>query len=316
MLIDADLNELCDGDGPRREHHQTIPRQLAVVPSAVVVISPLTCAVREVVGLVAGRWDAWFEDDHLVVRRRRLLPWLKADVRWIPLATIVDIRPLSAADHAKRRAQLTVQDPSSPHLTDALSVRFTPEQWQRAGGLVQERQLVTAEPPQPGEKARSDSIASRRPTVPPQSRRWVPQTRRRSSTRPSEKRASPATPVMRAGDGKRPVWLWLEDGDIHASLVPVGNTSPRKLSPSDVAHLLLAEPARAVPAIRALTGIADSEQALVRLRSWERVVVNLGASDLAGRRVTEALQKPGRSNPDGSVRTVSGGLPTLNKRRR
>ncbi|MFC0506654.1 hypothetical protein [Micromonospora costi] len=115
------------------------------------------------------------------------------------------------------------------------------------------------------------------------------------------------------------MWLWRQDDEIHASLVPVGNTTPRKLSPADVAQLLLIDPARAMPAIRTLTGIVDNEQALARLRSWrrsDRVVVNLGASDLAGRRVTEALQKPGRSNPDGSVRTVSGGLPSLNKRRR
>ncbi|PZG14390.1 hypothetical protein C1I95_21835 [Micromonospora craterilacus] len=124
---------------------------------------------------------------------------------------------------------------------------------------------------------------------------------------------------MRAGDGKRPVWLWLQDGKIHASLAPVGNTSPRSLSPADVAQLLLADPSRAMPAIRAVTGIADGQQALACLRGWwqsDRVVVNLSAADLAGRRVTEALRTPGRSNPDGSVRTVSGGLPSLNKRRR
>ncbi|MFD0782691.1 hypothetical protein ACFQZ8_01940 [Micromonospora azadirachtae] len=124
---------------------------------------------------------------------------------------------------------------------------------------------------------------------------------------------------MRAGDGKRPVWLWLQNGKIHGSLVPLGDSSPRSLSPADIAHLLLSDPSRAMPAIRTLTGIADIERALARLRSWRRsdpVVVNLSASDLAGRRVTEALQKPGRSNPDGSVRTVSGGLPSLNKRRR
>ncbi|WP_446209786.1 hypothetical protein [Micromonospora sp. IBSANI012] len=99
----------------------------------------------------------------------------------------------------------------------------------------------------------------------------------------------------------------------------MGNTSPCRLSPADVAQLLLADRSRAMPAIRALTGIADSHQALARLRSWrgsDRVVVNLSASDLACRRVTEGLQKPGRSNPDGSVRTVPGGLPSLNKRRR
>ncbi|MBQ0905513.1 hypothetical protein KBX63_26545 [Micromonospora sp. U21] len=124
---------------------------------------------------------------------------------------------------------------------------------------------------------------------------------------------------MRAGDGKRPVWLWSRNGKIHAFLVPVANASQHRLSPADVAHLLLADPSRAMPAIRALTGAADSQQALAHLRSWrrsDRVVVNLSASDLAGRRVTEAQQKPGRSNPDGSVRTASGGLPSLNKRRR
>ncbi|RQX00070.1 hypothetical protein DLJ59_22755 [Micromonospora inaquosa] len=124
---------------------------------------------------------------------------------------------------------------------------------------------------------------------------------------------------MRPGDGRRPVWLWLENGEIHGSLVPAGDALPRNLTPADVAHLLLAEPSRAMPAICSLTGIADSQHALTQLRSWQRpdrVVVNLRASDLAGRRVTEAQPKPGRSNPDGSVRTVSGGLPSLNKRRR
>ncbi|MET7669700.1 hypothetical protein, partial [Micromonospora luteifusca] len=143
---------------------------------------------------------------------------------------------------------------------------------------------------------------------------------RQAATTLSTPSTTPSTsPVMRAGDGKLPVWLWLEDGEIHGSLVSAGNASPRILGPADVADLLLADPSRAMPAIRSLTGIADSQQALTHLRSWQRsdrVVVNLRASDLAGRRVTEAQQKPGRSNPDGSVRTVSGGLPSLNKRRR
>ncbi|MGC4862312.1 hypothetical protein [Micromonospora sp. DT41] len=124
---------------------------------------------------------------------------------------------------------------------------------------------------------------------------------------------------MRVDDGKRPVWLWLQNGKVQGSLVPVADASQHWLSPADVAHLLLADLSRTMPAIRALTGISDSQQALAQLRSWQRsepVVVNLRASDLAGRRVTEALQKPGRSNPDGTVRTVSGGLPSLNKRRR
>lgn len=126
-------------------------------------------------------------------------------------------------------------------------------------------------------------------------------------------------PAMRAGDGRRPVWLWLQDEEVHASLVPVDDTPPCRLSPADVARLLLADPSRAMPAIRALTGLADHENALACLRSWRqsaRIAAELNASDLSGRRVVEALRKPNRSDPDGSIGTVSGGLPSLNKRRR
>ncbi|MCW3843700.1 hypothetical protein ONA70_26715 [Micromonospora yasonensis] len=275
---------------------------------------------------MARRWDAWFEQEHLVVRRRRLLPWLKADVRQIPLATVLEIGSSTAARQAKRRAQLTVRDPSAAHLTEVIPVRFTPEQWELAESFARERQAAPAEPPQPDEDAPTGGAAAPRPAVgvPPQSRRRAQPPAALQAHLPAKEasttRSAPSTtPVMRAGDGKRPVWLWLQNGKIHASLVPVGNTSPRRLSPADVAQLLLTDPSRAMPAIRALTGVADSQQALAGLRSWrrsDRVVVNLSASDLAGRRVIEALQKPGRSNPDGSVRTVSGGLPSLNKRRR
>ncbi|RAO01587.1 hypothetical protein GAR05_01758 [Micromonospora saelicesensis] len=280
--------------------------------------------------MVAQRWHARFEEEHLVLRRWRLLPWPRTYVRRIPLAATLDIRSLAAADHAKRRAQLTVQDPSAPHLTEVIPVRFTSEQWAFAGWFVGERQAVPTEPPQPGSGMSSGGPTSPSPTVdvPAQSRRRVQPpaalqahlSAKPASFTPSSKRATPSTaPSMRAGDGRMPVWLWLENGEIHGSLVSAGNASPRNLTPADVAHLLLADPSRAMPAIRALTGAADSQQALAHLRSWQRpdrVVVNLGASDLAGRRVTEAQQKPGRSNPDGTVRTVSGGLPSLNKRRR
>ncbi|MFG1939140.1 hypothetical protein [Micromonospora tulbaghiae] len=126
-------------------------------------------------------------------------------------------------------------------------------------------------------------------------------------------------PAMRAGDGRRPVWLWLQDKEVHASLVPVDDTPPSRLSPADVARLLLADPSRAMPAIRALTGVADHEKALACLRSWRqsaRIAANLDASDLSGRRVVEAMRKPDRSDPDGSIGAVSGGLPSINKRRR
>ncbi|WP_349877190.1 hypothetical protein ABIH81_24280 [Micromonospora sp. HUAS YX12] len=115
------------------------------------------------------------------------------------------------------------------------------------------------------------------------------------------------------------MWLWLQDEEVHASLVPVDDTPPRRLGPADVARLLLADPSRAMPAIRALTGVADDEEALDCLWSWRRsarIAANLDASDLSGRRVVEAMRKPDRRDPDGSIGTVSGGLPSINKRRR
>ncbi|MBM7489128.1 hypothetical protein JOD64_000350 [Micromonospora luteifusca] len=343
--------------------------------------------------MVARRWDARFEEEHLVLRRWRLLPWPKAYVRRIPLAAILDIGSFTAADHAKRHAQLSVQDTSAPDLTEVIPVSFTREQWTFAGWFMEERRAANrraapTRPPQLRPKASSGQVALSRPTadvaalsrpaadvaalsrpaadvaalsrpaadvaalsrpaadVAALSRRRAQlaaalrahlAARQASTTQPRAQLAAALrahlaarqaatrlstpsiTPLMRAGDGKLPVWLWLEDGEIHGSLVSAGNASPRILGPADVADLLLADPSRAMPAIRALTGIVDKQLALAHLRSWQRpdrVVVNLSASDLAGRRVTEAPQKPGRSNPDGRVRTVSGGLPSLNNRRR
>jgi hypothetical protein len=122
---------------------------------------------------------------------------------------------------------------------------------------------------------------------------------------------------VRTGDGKRRIWLWTEHGEIHGSLAPVGRASLHRLDPAEIARLLLAEPSRAMPAIRTLTGIDDDQRALARVRSWrppDAQVVNLSASDLAGRRVPTALQRPAGMSSDGSIRTVSGGLPSLGKR--
>ncbi|MGC4796227.1 hypothetical protein ACLQ3H_19275 [Micromonospora saelicesensis] len=295
------------------------------------IIRPLTCAAREVAGMVARRWDARFEEEHLVLRRWRLLPWPKAYVRRIPLAAILHIGSFTATEQAKRHAQLSVQDTSAPDLTEVMPVSFTREQWTFAGWFMEERRAAErraapTRPPQLRPEATSGQVALSRPAAD-----LAALSRRRAqlavalrahlaARQASTTLSIPSTtPVMRAGDGKLPVWLWLENGEIHGSLVSAGNASPRHLTPADVAHLLLADPSRAMPAIRALTGIADSQLALAQLRNWQRpdrVVVKLSASDLAGRRVTEAQQKPGRSNPDGTVRTVSGGLPSLNKRRR
>ncbi|MET8267199.1 hypothetical protein ABZU92_24810 [Micromonospora arida] len=282
-------------------------------------------------GMVARRWDARFEEEHLVLRRWRLLPWPKAYVRRIPLAAILGICSVTATEQAKRHAQLSIQDTSAPDLTEAIPVGFTREQWKFAGWFMEERRAgerraSPTRPPQARGVASPGQVALSRPAADAAALSWqqaqlAAALRAHLSARQTSTNLSvpSTTPVMRAGDGRRPVWLWIENGEIHGSLVPAGDASPRNLTPADVAHLLLADPSRAMPAIRALTGAADSQQAQAQLQSWRRpdpVVVNLSASDLAGRRVAEAQQKPGRSNPDGTVRTVSGGLPSLNKRRR
>ncbi|SCG54702.1 hypothetical protein GA0070619_3152 [Micromonospora zamorensis] len=276
--------------------------------------------------MVARRWDARFEEEHLVLRRWRLLPWPKAYVRRIPLAAILGIWSVTATEQAKRHAQLSIQDTSAPDLTEAIPVGFTREQWKFAGWFMEERRASPTRPPQARGVASPGQVALSRPAADVAALSWqqaqlAAALRAHLSARQTSTNLSvpSTTPVMRAGDGRRPVWLWIENGEIHGSLVPAGNASPRNLTPADVAYLLLADPSRAMPAIRALTGATDSQQAQAQLQSWRRtdpVVVNLSASDLAGRRVAEAQQKPGRSNPDGTVRTVSGGLPSLNKRRR
>jgi hypothetical protein len=103
----------------------------------------------------------------------------------------------------------------------------------------------------------------------------------------------------------------------HASLTPIQRATERSLTPGEIARLLLAAPARTMPAIRTVTGITDPSEAVAHVRTWQpRTVVSLNAADLAGRQVTKALQKPARPNLDGTLHTVSGGLPSLNKRRR
>jgi hypothetical protein len=127
---------------------------------------------------------------------------------------------------------------------------------------------------------------------------------------------APISP-MRPTDGKRSVWLWTQDGKVHACLDFTAQATERRLSPAEIALLLLADPARTMPAILSITGTADPHEAVAYLRTWQpRTVVSLDAAVLAGRQVPKALQKPSRPNLDGTVRTVSGGLPSLNKRRR
>lgn len=88
-----------------------------------------------------------------------------------------------------------------------------------------------------------------------------------------------------------------------------------RLDPSEVARLLLADPARTMPAIRSLTGIVEDEQAVERMRTWLRGVVHLNAAVPAGRTMLRAPYQPAGSSRDRSIRIVSGGLPGLGKRR-
>ncbi|MGC5031074.1 hypothetical protein [Micromonospora sp. DT229] len=142
-------------------------------------------------------------------------------------ATVAEIASLTVADDARRRAQLTVQNPSAPQLPEVIPVRFTPEQWERAGRFVQQRQGRDSTRP-----ASQVPDRSRRPAPPPAAgRAHAVATPLSAPTRKAASRATNAstTPAMRDGDGKRSVWLWSEGGQIHGSLLPVddsGTSSP------------------------------------------------------------------------------------------
>lgn len=268
--------------------------------------------------MIRRRWDAWFEPLHLVVRRRRLLSWFKADIRRIPVAAVLDVRSLTAADWAHRRAQITVQRGTAPNLFETFDAYFAPESWLRAGDLMRDRAARAAALRAPAPSRPATYVPSQpfRFTPPPI---VVPQYVQEAPPASAPPRARSASRVMRAGEGKRSVWLWNENGRVHASLVPVDDAVKHRLNAVEVAALLLVDSSKAMPAIRALTGIDEDWRALSDMRGWQqpgRVVVTLSAADAAGRQRSDAGPLPAGASPDGSVRTVSGGLPGLGKRRR
>ncbi|GAA1573600.1 hypothetical protein GCM10009827_114370 [Dactylosporangium maewongense] len=254
------------------------------------------------------RWAAQFDQHHLVLQRRRLLPWRKSDVRTFPLAAVVEMVSLPTAVRTQWHARIGIRNPRMPQWIDHYNVEFASEDWPRAVALVSSRTVapvwrpwttpVAVAPPSPPPSPGPPLLP---PELAPVGRADV-----RSTSR-----------VMRAGEGKRSVWLWTEGGRIHASLVPVADATKHRLNSAEVAGLLLADSSKAMPAIRALTGIAEDWRAVADMRKWRRpgrVVVNLGAADIAPRQ--GPLQRPAGMGPDGSVRTVSGGLPGLGKRHR
>ena len=103
--------------------------------------------------MAVRRWDARFEEEHLVLRRWRLLPWPRAYVRRIPLAEILDIGSFTATEQAKRHAQLSVQDPSAPDLSEVIPVGFT-------AGAVDLRRLVHGGMASGETTSRSDQTAA------------------------------------------------------------------------------------------------------------------------------------------------------------
>lgn len=280
------------------------------------------------------RWDAWFDQDVLVLRRFRLLPWPRADVRRIPLGLVRRLEAPGADDRRKRRAYVTVVDPALPDRVDTHHVRFRVEPWRRvlsyldslAGGGAS----PAAAPPADADPVTTPP-ASEPPTqaaaaggfpAPARPRLPVPAPRpRRAEARKgaTPAAASPAKtrtahPVIRATDGPRQVWLWNKGKSVHASLAPVGGATQHKLTPQELARLLLAGLPQTTPAIRALTGISDTAQAIERVRSWERTV-ELPAAAPTKRPVPHLSPSPGVAGP-GGVREVSGGLPSLGKRRK
>lgn len=281
--------------------------------------------------MVGRRWNAWVEGGQLVVERRRFLPWSRAEIRRIPVTAVIRIEPGPVSPHATNTARAVVA--AGPGSTEIYDLRFTPEGWLRAEPFLLGGPAPRAVPPHrsgppspPTESSDWSALGSAPPRSQRSERHGIPPQRVSASGPPagpsapvpssaSEASAHPSAPVMRPGDGKRTVWLWKHNGTIHASLSPVVNATKHRLTPAQVARLLLADPSKAMPAIRALTGLNNNQQALARLRSWlqhERVVT----LHAAGRARRLSLHQPAGANADGSVRTVRGGLPSLGKRRR
>ena len=117
--------------------------------------------------MAVRRWDARFEEEHLVLRRWRLLPWPRAYVRRIPLAEILDIGSFTATDQAKRHAQLSVQDPSAPDLSEVIPVSFTREQWTFAGWFMEEWRAAKRRAAPTAAATPSESIGGPGGPVPP-----------------------------------------------------------------------------------------------------------------------------------------------------
>jgi hypothetical protein len=169
---------------------------------------------------------------------------------------------------------------------------------QRGSGRAHDTRFESARQPRPAQ-----------PTIAPAARTQGP--------RPRSVRQ-----IGRSGYERRQIWLWNEGGIIHASFAQVGGVARRLLTLSEIATLLLAEPTKSGPALLSLTATTDRRQATAIVRGWRdrspdgnRRIVQLRAADIASRADRSAQPKAAARNRDGSIATVSGGLPGLGKRR-
>lgn len=114
------------------------------------------------------------------------------------------------------------------------------------------------------------------------------------------------------------VWLWIDDkGEPQVALHPVEGATARFVALPQNAKYVLELLARCRGAVRELTGLDDAEEARVALRKQLDIRRHAEAEkDVSAWRSEPLAERPPSEEKSVSIRTVSGGLPTLGRRRR
>lgn len=108
-------------------------------------------------------------------------------------------------------------------------------------------------------------------------------------------------------------------GNRRPALHPVDGVKHRSIELPQNPHLVMQLLGRVRGAVRALTGIDDGEEARLALRKQvtaEREQRSADTGSTSGWRTTPAEGTPPAQESSQSIRTVSGGLPTLGRRSR
>jgi hypothetical protein len=114
------------------------------------------------------------------------------------------------------------------------------------------------------------------------------------------------------------MWVWVDDrGQPQAALHPVPGAECKLVelpqNPKYVLELL----ARCRGAVRHLTGMDDAEEARIALKKTVDVKRHAEPEqDTSSWRAEPLTERPPVDGKSNSIRTVSGGLPTLGRRRR